>query len=162
MYAYGPDREVIEIVDVQRHHRFNHVHLVTKDDKQTDEMAQWLQALIAAEKPATTGKLGNDTIRNLNIDGIAFALIPIGARFTPRENDGKLRNTEGTQLDHLAFSFRDLPAAYSRIRKMGVEIVQPMKREPDYGFRHFFVRAPNGVLVELVEGRAWPDAAWER
>jgi hypothetical protein len=24
------------------------------------------------------------------------------------------------------------------------------------------VRAPNGVLVELVEAQPWPDAAWER
>ena len=83
-------------------------------------------------------------------------------RFTPRENDGTLRNTEGTQLDHLAFSFRDLSAAYQRIRKQGVEIVRPMTRDEEYGFRHFFVRAPNGVLVELVEARPWPEAAWER
>jgi catechol 2,3-dioxygenase-like lactoylglutathione lyase family enzyme len=161
MYAYGPDREVIEIVDIQRHHRFNHVHLVAKDEKQAEQTAQWFESLVASEKPATTGKMGDHTIRNLNIDGIAFTVLPIGARFTPRENDGTLRHTEGTQLDHLAFSFRDLPAAYSRIRKMGVGIVRPMKRDPDYGFYHLFVRAPNGVLVELVEAKPWPEAAWE-
>jgi catechol 2,3-dioxygenase-like lactoylglutathione lyase family enzyme len=82
--------------------------------------------------------------------------------FTPRENDGTLRNTEGTQLDHVAFSFRDLPAACRRIRKQGVEIVQPMSTDAEYGFRHFFVRAPNGILVELVEAKRWPEAAWER
>ena len=37
-----------------------------------------------------------------------------------------------------------------------------MTRDEEYGFRHFFVRAPNGVLVELVEARPWPEAAWER
>ena len=37
-----------------------------------------------------------------------------------------------------------------------------MTRDTEYGFRHFFVRAPNGVLVELVEAKPWPDAAWER
>jgi catechol 2,3-dioxygenase-like lactoylglutathione lyase family enzyme len=156
MYAYGPDREVIEVVDIQRHNRFNHVHLVAKDEKQT---AQWFHALLAFEKPVTAGGLGS---QNLDIDGLAFTVFPIGARFTPRENDGTLRNTDGTQLDHIAFSFRDLPAAFNRIKKMGVEIVQPMKRDPDYGFRHFFVRAPNGILVELVEAKPWPDAAWER
>ena len=46
--------------------------------------------------------------------------------------------------------------------KQGVEIVRPMTRDEEYGFRHFFVRAPNGVLVELVEARPWPEAAWER
>ena len=111
MYAYGPDREVIEIFDLQRHHRFNHVHLVAKDEKQSEQTSKWFETLIVAGKPATTGKVGDHTMRNLSIDGIAFTTFPIGARFTPRENDGTLRNTEGTQLDHIAFSFRDLPAA---------------------------------------------------
>jgi catechol 2,3-dioxygenase-like lactoylglutathione lyase family enzyme len=134
------------------------VHLVAKDDNQAAETAQWFRELIASERPVTTGQLRN---HNLSIDDVAFTVFPIGARFTPRENDGTLRNTDGSHLDHVAFSFRDLPAAWRRIQKMGVEIVQPMKREPDYGFRHFFVRAPNGVLVELVEAKPWPDAAWE-
>ncbi len=156
MYLYGPDREVIEITDASKHHRFNHVHMVAKDAKQT---AQWFHALLDFDKPVVSGPMRNE---NLSIDGVLFAIFPIGARFTPRENDGTLRNTDGSQLDHIAFSFRDLPAAYRRIRKQGVEIVQPITRDPDYGFEHFFVRAPNGVLVELVEARSWPAAAWER
>jgi catechol 2,3-dioxygenase-like lactoylglutathione lyase family enzyme len=156
MYVYGPDREVVELVDILPGHRFNHIHVVAQDAKHT---AQWFHALLAFDKPVVSGPMRNE---NLSIDGVAFTVFPIGARFTPRENDGTLRNTDGSHLDHVAFSFRDLPAAYKRIRKLGVEIVQPMKRDPDYGFRHFFVRAPNGVLVELVEARPWPDAAWER
>ena len=156
MYLYGPDREVIEISDAAPHHRFNHVHMVAQDAKKT---AEWFRALIAFDKPVVSGPMRNE---NLSIDGVLFAIFPIGARFTPRENDGTLRNTDGTQLDHVAFSFRDLPAAYDRIRKQGVEIVRPMTRDTEYGFRHFFVRAPNGVLVELVEAKPWPEAAWER
>ena len=79
-----------------------------------------------------------------------------------RENDGTLRNTDDSNLDHIAFSFRDIKAAYRRVRRQGVEIVKPLAVDPEYGFRHFFVRAPNGVLVELVEARPWPDAAWEK
>lgn len=159
MYLYGPDREVVEISDASPHHRFNHVHLVAKDDSATKQTAEWFRALIAFDKPLVSGPMRNE---NLSIDGVLFAFFPIGARFTPRENDGTLRNTDGTQLDHVAFSFRDLSAAYQRIRKQGVEIVRPMTRDEEYGFRHFFVRAPNGVLVELLEGKPWPDAAWER
>ena len=106
-----------------------------------------------------SGQMGN---RNLDIDNVAFAIFPVGARFTPRENDGTLRITDGSHLDHIAFSFRDLVAAYRRISKQGVEVVTPMATAKDYGFRHFFVRAPNGVLVELVEARPWPEAAWEK
>jgi catechol 2,3-dioxygenase-like lactoylglutathione lyase family enzyme len=158
MYLYGPDREVIEMSDAASHHRFNHIHLIGKDAANAKQTAEWLRALIALEKPVTSTPISE----NLSVDGILFATLPIGARFTPRENDGTLRNTEGTQLDHIAFSFRDLTAAYKRIRKQGVEIVAPMARDAEYGFRHFFVRAPNGVLVELLEAQPWPDAAWER
>jgi catechol 2,3-dioxygenase-like lactoylglutathione lyase family enzyme len=158
MYLYGPDREVIEMSDAAPHHRFNHVHLIGKDANNARQTAEWFRALIALERPIVS----TPTSHNFSLDGVLFATLPIGARFTPRENDGTLRNTEGTQLDHIAFSFRDLPAAYRRIRKQGVEIVRPMTRDERYGFRHFFVRAPNGVLVELVEAKPWPDAAWER
>jgi catechol 2,3-dioxygenase-like lactoylglutathione lyase family enzyme len=158
MYLYGPDREVIEMSDASPHHRFNHVHLIGKDEKNAKETAEWFRTLIAFDPPVVSGPIAE----TLSVDGVLFAIIPYGKRFTPRESDGNLRHTEGTQLDHIAFSFRDLPAAYGRIRKQGVEIVQPMTRDAAYGFRHFFARAPNGVLVELVEAKPWPDAAWER
>jgi catechol 2,3-dioxygenase-like lactoylglutathione lyase family enzyme len=156
MYLYGPDKEVIELVDVQRHHRYNHIHMVAPDAQQT---AQWLRELIASPAPLGSALPG---MRSLVVDGVNVAIFDIGARFTPRENDGTLRNTDNSHLDHLSFSFRDLGAAYRRIRKSGVQIVRPMQRDPDYGFRHFFVRAPNGVLVELVQARPWPDSAWEK
>jgi catechol 2,3-dioxygenase-like lactoylglutathione lyase family enzyme len=35
MYLYGPDREVIELFDYQRHHRFKHIHMVAKNATQT-------------------------------------------------------------------------------------------------------------------------------
>lgn len=156
MYAYGPDREVIEIVDIPGHHRMNHIHIVAEDAKAT---AEWFRALIAHPQPVTAGPMRNE---NLTIDDISFTVFPIGARFTPRENDGTLLPTDGSHLDHLAFSFRDLDAALARIRAQGVAIERPIERDPTYGFRRFFVRAPNKVLVELVEATPWPEAAWER
>ncbi len=82
-----------------------------------------------------------------------------GAPSAPRER-WNLRNTDGSQLVR-SVSFRDLTATHKRMRKLGVEIVQPISRDAEYGFRHFFVRAPNGVLVELVEAPSWPAAARE-
>ena len=156
LYLYGPDREVIELSDFSKHHRYNHIHLVAKDAKQT---AEWFRQLLHIEQAVTSGPFSSES---LVFDGVLFSVLPIGARFTPRENDGTLQPTEGTQLDHIAFSFRDLKAAQKRLRKAGVEIVRPLARDPEYGVEHLFVRAPNGVLVELVEGRSWPEAAWER
>jgi catechol 2,3-dioxygenase-like lactoylglutathione lyase family enzyme len=159
LYLYGPDKEVIELSDLARHHRFNHIHVVAKDAKSAEGTARWFHSLIHFDSPVTSGPLGN---WNLGLDGVLFTVLPIGARFTPRENDGTVRNTDGSHLDHIAFSFCNLDAAHQRIRASGVEIVRPMSVDPEYGFRHFFVRAPNGVLVELVEAASWPAAAWER
>ena len=157
MYLYGPDREVVEVTDFAPHHRFNHIHMVARDAQQTTATAQWFGDLLNA--PVSKGAMQNE---NLSIDGVLVTVFPIGARFTPNENDGTLRNTDGSHLDHVAFSFRDVGAVYRRLRKQGVEIVKPLRVDPEYGFRHFFVRSPNGVLVELVEARHWPDAAWEK
>jgi catechol 2,3-dioxygenase-like lactoylglutathione lyase family enzyme len=132
---------------------------VAKDAAQTEATARWFHTLIHFDKEITSGPIGN---KNLTLDGVAFTIFPIGARFTPRENDGTLRNTDGSHLDHVAFSFRDIDAAYRRIRKLNVEMVKPLAADKDYGFKHFFVRAPNGVLVEILEARPWPEAAWER
>lgn len=155
MYLYGPDKEVIELFDSQRHHRFNHVHILAQNPAET---AEWFHSVTHAEKAIITGPIGG---KNLVIDDVSFAIHPIGARFTPRENDGTLLPTDSTHLDHIAFSFRDLTAAYNRIKKQGVAIVRPMSLDKGYGFRHFFVRAPNGILVEMVEAKPWPEAAWE-
>jgi catechol 2,3-dioxygenase-like lactoylglutathione lyase family enzyme len=129
---------------------------VAKDAKAT---AHWFHRLIGLDQPVVSGQMTQET---LNMDDVAFTVFPVGARFTPRENDGTVHPTDGSHLDHIAFSFRDLGAAYRRIRQSGVAIERPLARDPEYGFRHFFVRAPNGVLVELVEARPWPEAAWDR
>jgi catechol 2,3-dioxygenase-like lactoylglutathione lyase family enzyme len=114
MYLHGPDKEVIELSDIARHHRYNHIHVVAKDAAQTEATASWFHALIHFDKEVTSGPMGN---RSLNLDGVAFTVFPIGARFTPRENNGSLRNTDDSHLDHVAFSFRDIDAAYRRLRR---------------------------------------------
>lgn len=158
MYLYGPDREVIEVFDFQPHHRFNHVHLIAEDSDAAAATARFLKDVLALDHDLTPSALSSI---NLAIDNVAFTIFPFGARFTPRESTGKLLDTDNSHLDHLAFSFRDLDAAYQRITKLGIPVERPLQRDAEYGFRHFFVRAPNGVLIELVEANPWPEAAWE-
>ena len=154
MYMYGPDHEVIEQFDYFKHHRFSHVHMIAQDPGQT---ARWFAAVLAFQGSITEGLYDS---RNLSIDGVGLNIFPVGARFTPRENDGSLRPTDGSNLDHIAFSFRDLDAELERTTKAGYTPVRPMSVDAEYGFRHYFLRAPNGVLVELLEANPWPEAAW--
>ena len=43
----------------------------------------------------------------------------------------------------------DVDAAYAEARRRGYEIVHPLTQEP-WGPRRFFVRDPNGVVVNVV------------
>ncbi len=43
----------------------------------------------------------------------------------------------------------DIDAAYEEARKLGYEIVHPMTTEP-WGVRRFFVRAPDGNVLNIV------------
>jgi catechol 2,3-dioxygenase-like lactoylglutathione lyase family enzyme len=46
----------------------------------------------------------------------------------------------------------DLEAAYAEAQQLGYEIVHPMTTEP-WGVRRFFVRAPDGNVVNVVYHR---------
>jgi catechol 2,3-dioxygenase-like lactoylglutathione lyase family enzyme len=43
----------------------------------------------------------------------------------------------------------DVDAAYTEARRRGYEIVHPLTEEP-WGTRRFFVRDPNGVVINVV------------
>jgi catechol 2,3-dioxygenase-like lactoylglutathione lyase family enzyme len=157
MYLYGPDREVIEIWTVEKHHRLNHVHMLAADPRAT---AEWFAKVTNSAAPATLGpeRLGN---WNVSYGDVTLHIFPDVAVFRPKERTGAIQPTDGRGIDHLAFSFRDLDAALRRVEAAGVPIVRPIAVDPAYGVRSFFVRAPNGVLVELVKANPLPDAAWQ-
>ncbi len=46
----------------------------------------------------------------------------------------------------------DVDAAYAEAQALGLEIVHPLTTEP-WGVRRFFVRAPEGTVVNVVDHR---------
>ncbi len=46
----------------------------------------------------------------------------------------------------------DVDGAYEQARRLGYEIVQPITTEP-WGVRRFFVRAPDGNVINVVRHR---------
>ena len=54
-------------------------------------------------------------------------------------------------IGHLAYSTTDLEAAKTRIMSMGITIAEDISVKEEYGFRSFFVRAPKGSWLEIVE-----------
>jgi catechol 2,3-dioxygenase-like lactoylglutathione lyase family enzyme len=156
MYLYGPDREVIEIWTVEKHHRLNHIHLLSPDPKMA---AEWFAKVTNSASPAEAGA-GLPGYWKVDFGDVSLDILPDTQMFKPRERTGAIQPTDGAGIDHLAFSFRDLDAALARVTAAGIPVVRPISQDPAYGVRSFFVRSPDGVLVELVEANPLPDAAW--
>jgi predicted enzyme related to lactoylglutathione lyase len=60
-------------------------------------------------------------------------------------------DTRGKPIDHLGFSTGDIEATLMRIEAAGLQIAEPLSLKPEYGFRSFMVKSPQGVWLEIVE-----------
>lgn len=58
-------------------------------------------------------------------------------------------------ISHFAYSTTDLMAHLERIKAAGIEIQEDVSFKPEYGFKSFFIKSPEGVWVEIVEDSAF-------
>ena len=104
---------------------------------------------------------GNPPKRLDNVNVIIFDLgsgpLP---NFYPPEIAGGFGPTDGTAIDHIAFSYAELDPAFERMSAAG-EVVRGIEEQDEYGLRSFFVRTPDGVLVEIVEEHPIPEGIWQ-
>lgn len=182
MYAYGPDRELVEVWTGFHHHRFGHVHLMAEDINATKN---WYRTHLGLQGPTQdtprppalpadvtfdpgagdpavfrymwTTQVMTDAV-TLNIFGKPG---PEKTFWWAHEPIADFAKTDGRVVDHIAFSYRDLDAAFERMKAAGVEIVDPIADREGFGLRSFFVRGPDGVLVEIVQARPLPQGIWE-
>jgi catechol 2,3-dioxygenase-like lactoylglutathione lyase family enzyme len=137
MYVLGPDSERIEVWTGEDL-RVNHVHFTTANLAAT---TRWYQQFLGITDAATPG------FYTFLIDDIVFFFEPIG-----RSTD--YRPTDDHALGHIAFSVTDLDPWLARAAEQQIEVVaQPAEV---HGFESFFVRGPDGLLIELVQ--AAPNA----
>ncbi|HWG71049.1 MAG TPA: VOC family protein [Steroidobacteraceae bacterium] len=78
----------------------------------------------------------------------------------PNEAGDAYPPTDGTAIDHIAFSYTDIRPVFRRMQRAGVTIVRPIAKSREYGFMSFFVRGPDGLLVEIVEEAPIPEGIW--
>ena len=165
MYFWGPDREVIEIWTASKNHRFEHVHLLSSNLNST---LTWFRAnlglaplLLAAEK--VTGVATN----YIRVDNVSISVMELPAHGQPRpswwpaEVGDTIAKTDGTVIDHIAFSYLDIKPVFQRMKSAGVAIVHPIAKNTEYGLTSFFVRGPDGLLVEIVEEGPVPEGIWQ-
>jgi catechol 2,3-dioxygenase-like lactoylglutathione lyase family enzyme len=135
----GPDDERVEIW-TGADQRVNHVHFTTADLAKT---ASWYQSFLGLPKEPS-----NSLAYRFFLDDILFFF----------EVDGTAADYQPTDdhvLGHIAFSVTNLSAWLSRAREQSIEIVaEPADAS---GFKSFFVRGPDGMLIEIVQAAPLPE-----
>lgn len=169
-YARGPGRELIEI-NTMRHHRFGHVHFFCTD---VNKSCRWYAEHLGLkpqypERPkpkgdmSTIGKIWINVIPCDNVTMIFFGKPDIEPG-PPWWRDPPLKTikpTKGRPIDHIAFSYRHIEPVLAAMQKSGVKIVEPIKDDPKYHFKSFYVEGPDNVLIEIVEEKPIPEGIWE-
>jgi len=76
------------------------------------------------------------------------------ARFTSPETGANVqlvtRDADAPVDSVISVHTPDVDAAYEEAQSLGYEIVVPLKTEP-WGVRRFFVRAPDGNVINIVQ-----------
>lgn len=181
VYLDGTDGEMIE-VNTMGHHRFAHIHLLARDPNLT---AAWYGehfGLAPRRQQSDNPKPVGDGARyaswqefhrqnrawsnGFRCDNVSFVIYnvpdysppPPWWRSAPLDD---LAPQRGRVIDHFAFSYRDIEPVFERLVRAGVTILEPISEKTDLGLRSFFVQAPDGVAVEVVEARPIPDGVWD-
>ena len=147
VYLRGPGAERIEVYsagtiviadNTDASETFQHVHFLCPD---VDTTVEWYSALLQLRANPSNG-LGRDIV----VDRVSlfFASYYQPSRFVPSDD---------RPMGHIAFSVSDLEAMHARAKLMGIEIVSEPAWSED-GFKSFFVRGPQQVLLEFVEASA--------
>ncbi|HKW97614.1 MAG TPA: VOC family protein [Bryobacteraceae bacterium] len=163
-YAYvdGPDHALIEL-NTAPHHHLGHVHLLSADPVGAGE---WYMKYFGATRRgrppsrepyfykgyqvAPGMSLMSDNI-NIIIFPQQFARKAYAAQWEGR-ND--FDSTEGRVVDHIGFSFENLPEALEIMRKDGVKITQGIETAFHGKVKYAFIEGPDHIRIELVEGQA--------
>ncbi|HET8932551.1 MAG TPA: VOC family protein [Polyangiales bacterium] len=135
MYVLGPDDERIEIWS-GADKRLNHLHFTSGN---VEAAVGWYEKFLGLSS------VGRSLLFSaFFLDDILFFVEPIGAAADYEPTDNHV-------LAHVAFSVTDLDAWLKRAREQSIEIVaEPAEVN---GFKSFFVRGPDGMLVELVQAQ---------
>lgn len=161
MYAFGPDKEVLEVWTGFQNHRYGHIHLVAAD---TNATLKWYSDTlgIALRPPAANGNVALQQVDNVAINALRQpATTPVPALWEGNAPITAFQPTKGRAIDHIAFSYRKIQPIFDRMKKAGVTIAEPITVKQEFGFKSFFITGPENVLIEIVEAKPIPDASWE-
>ena len=164
-YIFGPDREIAEVYTGDQNHLFNHVHFSVDDVAKT---ADWYERILGMKFPASAKgpRPADPNARwgsSARLDGVSFVLIYKDHYYADSEHrlpvGRQLQTTQGSPVDHIAFSYENIAPEFERMKAAGVTIAQPIAERAD-GVKIFFVTGPDAVSIEFVEAKPIPDGLW--
>ncbi len=159
-YAYveTPDHGLVEL-NTSSNHRFGHLHLFSADpvaaaDWYVKNFGLLLRNSTAATRFYRDHQIGPSA--SLTMDNINIIIYPVEypkkAYADQWKQQTNLVSTKGRVVDHLAFSVNNLKETIDRLRKSGVKIVQPVRKDVHGKLIHAFIEGPDLILIELIEG----------
>lgn len=144
-YLLGPDGVKVEVVTNDAKDApplmFHHAHFA---NKQFVEMQQWyMKAFNATLRPGQT-----DFFIGADLPGVGYSLNFFS--WLPAE---QVVGTAGRAIEHVGFEVRNLPAFIGRLKSKGIELKQPLHRDPERNnISVAGLRDPWGTEIELTEG----------
>jgi len=163
-YAYveSPDKGLIEL-NTAGHHRFGHIHLFSADPIAAGE---WYikhfgvrGRIPASREPRLyrgyqVGPSVSLTADNVNI--IIFPADYLKKDYPDRWKEKvELDSTKGHVVDHIGFSFENLPEALETLRKNGVKVTEEIRTIGK--IKYAFIEGPDKIRIEVIEGHARKD-----
>ena len=158
-YVQGPDHELIELNTAQ-HHNFGHLHLFSEDPVSAGE---WYMKYFGATRrgnrpvsrePRFYEKYQVGPSMSLAMDNVNIIIYPVQhapQSYPDQWKDRKeLVSTKGRVIDHVGFSFDNLPEALERMRKDGVKVTDEIRTFA--GMKYAFIEGPDKIRIEVVEG----------
>jgi catechol 2,3-dioxygenase-like lactoylglutathione lyase family enzyme len=161
MYVESPEHALIEVQSAT-HHNFMHVHMLSEDPVAASEWYEKAFGFIRRGPPNRQVRAfaGIPTGPSASIiaDNVTFFWYPTAhaRKLYPKAWNGRTEyaSNRGRVIDHVALSVDRLDETIARLTKNGVTVVGKPRRSMGGRIRSVFVKAPDNVEIEIVEGHA--------
>lgn len=148
-YVENPDGALIELVTAPDRN-LHHIHLYASDPVTA---AQWYMKHLGltlqpgytlSREPVVVGPLRFESVARLMAGNMRLNLVP------PPKGQS-IAPSQGQVIDHLGFSFPNLPKAIEQLRAAGVKVTQEVRTLPDGKTKYAFIEGPDQTRIELIE-----------
>jgi catechol 2,3-dioxygenase-like lactoylglutathione lyase family enzyme len=160
-YVDGPDHQLIEL-NTAPHHRFGHIHLLSKDPIAAGEWYMKEFGLVRrgsgpiSREPRMYHGFQIGPAMNLMMDNVNFIIFPMeyAKKQWPElwKDRTDFESSKGHVTDHIGFSVDNLDQTLARLKKDGVKVTDEPRSVQGGKIKYAFIEGPDHIRIELIEG----------